>query len=326
MTRSDCGERPSVWPKVSKERILDVGGFRDETDTQAIFAEATWKVSKVVSLTVGARYEEEDRYREGGAGPLNLDFSDSYQEFLPKGTLTWDASEEWTLGFTAGRSYNGGGAGITFSPPFVAYTYDPEFVKNYEGFARGWLLEGKLSLTANIFYNEFEDMQLPFTLAVNSTVIRNAEKASTFGVEAGASYYFTPGNELFVNLGLLQTEVDRYADPTVEGNEFARAPAFSLDLGFILNPIANLNLSANVRYSDAYFSDATNTPRGKVDAYAVLNAQMAYTLKSTRLFITANNLLDSDNEVSILTGATLDADSATLLRPRIITAGVEFIF
>ncbi len=315
--------------RTEQDEVIDVlggGGFRDETESDALFGEVSWWINDVYNLTVGARYEEEQRTRVGSAGPLALDFKETYREFLPKATLSWEVHKDWTIGFTAGRGYNGGGAGITFSPPFAAYTYDPEFVWNYEGFARGSMLNGRLGLTANIFYNDFEDMQLPFTLAANSTVIRNAEKASTYGIEAGLNYLFSPGNEMFADLGLLQTKVDRYADPTVEDNELARSPAFSLELGLVTTPLTHFEISANVRYTDAYYSDATNTPRGKVDAYALANAQMAYTLKSTRFYITVENLFDSDNEVLILTGATADADSATLLNPRTIMAGVEYSF
>lgn len=303
------------------------GTFVDETDNDAIFGEGTWKINNAVDWTLGFRYEKEDRYRVGGAGPLKVNFQDQYQEFLPKSTLTWHTSSDWTLGVTVGRGYNGGGAGITFSPPFVAYTYDPEFVWNYEGFARTLLLDGRMGLTTNVFYNEFEDMQLPFNLGVNSSVIRNAERASTYGLEAGIDYNFSSsGSQVFMNAGLLQTQVDRYNDPTVEGKDLPRSPAFSLDAGFTLVPIERLEFTADVRYSDAYYSDATNTPRGKIDPYSVVNAQLAYNWPKTRIFLSVRNLLDDDSEVSILTGATPAADGATLLQPRRVSAGIEIEF
>jgi len=302
------------------------GTFRDETDSDAILAELTWQFTPAIDITLGARYEQEDRYRVGGAGPMQLDFSDSYSEFLPKASITWQTSEQLTLGVTAGKAYNGGGAGITFAPPFQAYTYAPEFVTNYEIFTRASLLDGQLTLNSNLFYNKFDDMQLPFLLGINATVIRNAEKATTYGLEAGARYTFTSGDEVYLNLGMLHTKVDRYADVTVQGKDLARAPAFSVDLGVTSTPIENLVISANLRYTDTYYSDATNTPRGKVDAYALANAQIAYTINDFRLSLTAENLFDSDSETSILTGSSFDADAATLLKPRVLTASLEYSF
>jgi outer membrane receptor protein involved in Fe transport len=315
--------------RTEQDEVIDIfggGSYRDESESNAIFGEATWWMTDAYRVTLGGRYEEEKRYRVGNAGPLFVDFDETYKEFLPKATLAWDANDDWTLGMTVGKGYNGGGAGITFSAPFVAYTYDPEYVWNYEGFLRGTLMDGKLDVTANIFYNDFEDMQLPYSLSSSSTVIRNAEKATTYGVETGAKYHFSQGNMVFVNLGLLSTKVDSYGDVTVEGNDLARAPAFSFDVGFTITPMPRLEFSTNLRYTDAYYSDATNSPRGKVDAYSVANAQMVYTVNSTRFYLTAENIFDSDSEVSVLSGATASADSATLLKPRTISAGIEYSF
>jgi iron complex outermembrane receptor protein len=102
-------------------------------------------------------------------------------------------------------------------------------------------------------------MQLPFSLGVNATVIRNAEKATTYGLECGVKYAFNSNDEVYFNRGLLQTDVDRYADLSIQGNDLARAPAFSADLGITNTPIDNLVLSANIRYTGAYYSDTTNT-------------------------------------------------------------------
>ncbi|WP_369856102.1 TonB-dependent receptor [Candidatus Thalassolituus haligoni] len=302
------------------------GTFRDETDNDAVLGELNWRISEAMALILGARYEEESRYRVGGAGPLLIDFEDEYKEFLPKISVSFYPDELWTLGLSAGRGYNGGGAGITLSSPFVDYSYDPEYIWNYEGFMRGQLMDQRMGVTANVFYNRFSDMQLPFNLASGSTVIRNADKATTWGLEAGMDYYLSEGNEVYLNLGLLKTRVDRYDDDTVEGNQLARSPAYSLDTGVLATPYDGLELTLSVLYTDAYYSDATNTPRGKVDPYAVVNAQVSYAIKQTRLFLSGKNLLDNDSEVSILTGDTAADDSATLLQPRTLLAGVEFGF
>ncbi|WP_181902189.1 TonB-dependent receptor [Thalassotalea euphylliae] len=286
------------------------GTFDDETENRALYGELNWQINEQVNLSLGGRYEREERYRKGGAGPLRIDFSDTYHEFLPKATIAWHVDDNWTVGVTAGKGYNGGGAGITFSPPFVTYTYQPEFVTNLEGFARADLLANRLSLTANVFYNRYKDMQLPFSLGADATVIRNAERASSYGLETSATYYLSKQSQIFANFGLIETEVDRYSDPTVEGKDLARAPAFSADIGMIIEPIDKLSVSANIRYTDAYYSDATNTPRGKVGPYTVANMQVSYQFNHSRVFVKADNIFDADDEVSIITPSAARADSA----------------
>ncbi|WP_261842189.1 TonB-dependent receptor [Aliamphritea ceti] len=309
-----------------QNEVIDIfggGAFQDQTDSQAVFGEVNLLLSDEHSLTLGARYEKEQRKRSGNAGPVTLNFDETYREFLPKATLFWDLHDDWTVGFTAGKGYNGGGAGITLSPPFLAYTYKPEYVWNYEAFLRGSMLDGHLDITANIFHNDFKDMQLPFNLAADSTVIRNAEEATTSGIEAGARYHFSPGNEVFANLGLLQTKINKYSDASIQGKDLARAPAFSLDVGFITTPLPDFEISANLKHSDAYYSDATNSPRGKVDPYTVANTKLAYTIQNNlKIHLAVNNIFDNEDTVLINTSRS----SATILNPRMITAGIEYNF
>lgn len=299
------------------------GKFRDRTATTAAFGEVTYKFAPDLKLVAGARYEEETRFRDGGAGPFVINFNEVYKEFLPKATLSWDAADNVTVGVTAGRGYNAGGAGFTYAAPFVSYQYKPEHVWDYEAFIRTALLDGQLTLTGNLFYNDYDNLQLPFVLSPLSTVIRNAEKASTYGAETMATYRPTTSIELFGSFGLLQTNVDRYSDPLVQGNDLPRAPAFTSDAGFTVTPWQTLSLNADVRYTDAYYSDATNKARGKTSPYAVVNAQVSYDFEVARLFLASRNLFDSHAPIAIIPGATPAADYATLVQPRTFTVGIE---
>ena len=222
------------------------GAFRDRTQTTAAFGEFTGKLTDALTLVLGGRYEVEHRFRTGYAGPFLIDFDETYREFLPKATLSLRASDAITVGVTAGRGYNGGGAGFTYYEPYVSYTYKPEFVWNYEGFLRSALAGGKITLTANVFYNDYKGLQLPYSLGVLSTVIRNADKATTYGAEAGVSWNPSKGNSVYANIGLLKTKVNRYDDPLVQGNDLLHAPAFTSDVGFTFSPDGKFEMGGDV--------------------------------------------------------------------------------
>jgi len=299
------------------------GTFYDRTETTAGFGEFTYKFTPALRLTAGARYEEETRHRLGAAGPFIIAFDETYREFLPKATLAWDVIDNVTVGVTVGRGYNGGGAGFTYSAPFVSYQYRPEFVWDYEGFVRAALLDNKLTLTGNVFYNDYKDLQLPFSLSALSTVIRNAERATTYGAEAQANYKPIEELELFASIGLLKTEVNRYSDPTIQGNDLPRSPAFTSSVGFNWNAWQKLTVGADLRYTDAYYSDATNTARGKTSPYALVNAQVAYDFGVVHLFVASRNLFDSRAAIQVIPQATPTLDVATLTQPRTFTVGLE---
>ncbi|HVV28307.1 MAG TPA: TonB-dependent receptor [Rhizomicrobium sp.] len=299
------------------------GTFHDRTETTAGFGELTYKFTPALRLTAGARYEEENRYRVGSDGPFVINLDATYKEFLPKATLAWDVLDNVTIGATAGRGYNGGGAGFTYSAPFISYEYKPEFVWDYEGFVRASLLDHRLTLTGNVFYNDYKDLQLPFVFNPTSTVIRNAERATTYGAEVQANYKPVEDAEIFASIGLLQTKVNEDADPTIQGNELPRSPAFTSDVGFNVTPWRKLTVGADLRYTDAYYSDAFNNARGKTSPYAIVNAQVSYDFEAARIFVATRNLFDSRAPVVIGPGTTPAQDIATLTRPRTFTVGLE---
>ena len=314
--------------RTHQNEVIDLysgGAFRDRTETTAAFGEFTGKLTDALTLVMGGRYEVEHRFRQGYAGPFVIDFDETYREFLPKATLSLRASDAITVGVTAGRGYNAGGAGFTYYAPYVSYTYKPEYVWNYEGFLRGSLAGGKVSLTANIFYNDYKGLQLPYSLGPLSTVIRNAEKATTYGAEAGIVWAPSKGNQIYANIGLLKTRVNRYDDPLVQGNDLLRAPAFTSDVGFNFSPDGKFEMGGDVRYSDSYYSDVFSNARGKVSPYAVVNAQLAYNLGPARLSLSVRNLLNSAHPIDyvIYGGAVY---GATILQPRTVTGGVELRF
>jgi len=306
------------------------GAFRDRTNTKAAFGELTWRPTQPLTLTLGTRYESEARDRTGAAGVFVTDFHKTFDAFLPRATLSYAASERVTVGATIGRGYNAGGAGFAFNPPFPSFTYGKETVWNYEGFVRASLLGGRLRLNGNIFFNDYRGLQLPFDVSQNpvapATIIRNAERATTYGAEIEARLRAASWLDLYGSAGLLKTKVNRYDDPSIQGNDLPRAPAFSATAGFSLRPWQGLDLGANLHYTDAYYSDVFNNARGRTDAYALVNAQIGYRFGPARVFVAATNLFDTVEPILIMPGATPAADIANVTHTRTVSGGIEFSF
>jgi iron complex outermembrane recepter protein len=319
--------------RAEQDEAIDLfggGTYNDRTVTRALFGELTFRPSDAVRLTLGTRYEEEERDRVGGAGPFPIDFHRTFRAFLPRATLSVSPNERITYGVTVGRGYNAGGAGFAFNPPFTSFVYDKETVWNYEGFVRTSLLGGRLRLNGNIFFNDYSGLQLPFDLAQNpsapATIVRNAERATTYGAEMEARFRAMAALDLFASAGILKTKVNRYDDPSIQGNDLPRAPAFSFTAGFSARPFAGFDASADLRYTDAYFSDVFNNARGRTDPYVLVNAQLGYRIGPARLFVSATNLFDKVEPIVRLLGATPALDIANLAHTRRLTAGVEFGF
>lgn len=316
-----------------QHEVIDLFGggiFDDKTLTTAIFGETNWRATEQVELTLGARYEQEERDRVGKAGNFVIDFHETFEEFLPRATLKYRPDAATTFGVTIGKGYNSGGAGFAFNPPFPSFVYDKETVWNYEGFVRSALLDNRLQLTGNLFFNDYSGLQLPFVVAVSAsgpaTVIRNAERATTYGAEAEARFQLSPAVDLRASAGLLQTKVNRYNDPLIEGRDLPRAPAFSGGVGVTVRPIENLDASLDAKYTDAYYSDVFNTARGKTKPYTLVNAAVGYRFSHARVFGQVSNLLDEKTPALLSPAVNPASDLANMTRPRRFTAGVELAF
>ncbi len=323
---------PYLFYSHQKEAIDLFGGgkFKDSTLTWAVFGEATWRPSSLFDLTFGSRYEKENRDRSGGTGPFLINYHRSFDAFLPRATASLHTSPQTTWGVTVGRGYNSGGAGFAFNPPFPSFTYEKETVWNYEAFVRTSFFDDRMKVRANIFYNDYRGLQLPFDVAQNpsapATIIRNAEKGTTYGAEVEARFTVHEGLDLKASGGLLQTKVNRYTDPSVQGRDLPRSPAFQFSAGVYAAPIRNVDVSADVRYTDSYYSDVFNNARGKTDPYAEVNAQAGYRIGFARLFVSVTNLFNTHTPVLLTPVANPANDIASMNRPRRFMGGIEAAF
>lgn len=296
--------------------------FADKNRVLAAFAEGTWFAGPQWEITAGARIERESHRRTGGSSVLSLDLDKSQTVFLPKIDIAYKPTENLTTGIKAARGYNPGGAGITFGTPVVSYTYEPEYVNNYELYARyrpntQWLL------AANAFYNDYKNMQLPFYLGPNSVVIRNADKVNTYGAEVEAHWQPDDKLDLHASLGLLKTRIKRYPQSGIEGNALGRAPAYTANLGASYRLDSGWKLGGDLRMVGSYHSQASNAEVGKIGAYRQLNLHAGYAFKNGEITLYADNVLNSDSPVFI---PLADRREALIQRPRSVGVNLTYHF
>ncbi|HEY8553865.1 MAG TPA: TonB-dependent receptor [Burkholderiales bacterium] len=306
------------------DEVIDIGpgSFDDKTRTVAIFGEGTRTFFDKWDLTLGARYERESRERFGGlSGFIDVDLDETYDAFLPKLGIAYRPNDRHTVGFVVQRGWNAGGAGVDFSS-FTSFIYDEEFVWNYEAYFRSRLLDGRLQLTGNVFYADYENHQRLAYLDPSdpaSGVIRNAESTAAYGAEIGVQWLARSDLELFASVGLLETEIKRFSASALDltGNEFARAPKFTASFGAIHRRPSGFTFGFDGQYVGSYFSDDDNDPAEKVDGYFLLNAQVAYERRNLRVYAFVTNILDKDHELLLFDG------NAQLVDPREVGVGVQ---
>ncbi len=274
--------------------------FNDKTKTKAAFGEITFTPDIPFELTLSARYEQEHHQRKGKSAMFSINRDKKYNVFLPKADIAWKINDDQRLGFKVGKGYNPGGAGVTFGVPYTSYEYDAEYVWNYELYHRWTSADKRLRINSNLFYNDYKDMQLPFTLGPNSIVIRNADKVVTYGAEINTEWQATEKLALNAGIGMLKTDIKRYPNSSIEGNKLARAPSFSGKVGANYRLLDHLEIGTNYSYNSSYYSTADNLANGKVGHYDQLDVYLVYDFKHARITLYADNVLNSRKDILLV--------------------------
>lgn len=281
--------------------IVGLGTFDDRQDSLGLFGEATLTPLPKLTLTAGLRYQRDEQRRAGFLGPFELAFDRGFDAWLPKLSIAYEIVDGVRAGLLAQRAFNPGGTTLSFLTG-EQDDFGAETLWNYEAFLRASLVGGRLTLAANLFYNDIGEAQRPQLRIVRLpdgsetffTEFDNAPAAESYGLEVEADWRATPRLSLRAGLGLLETRVveTRSAADPLRGKEFQRSPAVTGFAALDWRPLDPLRLSAQARHSGGYFSDDLNLPELRIPAYTVVDARAAYEAGPLTLFGYARNLFD----------------------------------
>ncbi len=345
-TRVNFGDENSTWSgvaglfysSVKSNDILHNRGlsdFDDKKQSVGLFSEVTYRFAERWALTGGLRYQYDKVERTGISNFTRevLDFDESYDEILPKISLSYDITPDFTVGGLISKGYNPGGVGLSFVTSEY-YTFKPETVWNYELFARAHLLDDRLIVTGNIFYADHKNSQQVVPDYLNGqlygSLVLNADEATSYGMELSASYQALDNLLVRGSLGMLHTKLDKItnaAGAAFEGNEFGKAPGYMFSLGADWDITEQVRLSADVRHTDGYYSTSENYPAYYVDSYTVANARITYApSENWQLYAYVDNIFDERAATWKYDDRTAGGIVASMLEPREYGLGLKVKF
>jgi outer membrane receptor protein involved in Fe transport len=216
--------------------------YRSNTDdmqlkTYGLFGEGYYKFSDTVKLTVGLRYNHDEKTVKARttlasflapysstnayASPFIASFDADagiagnqlfqvrnvkFGEWTGRAVLDWNVTEDNLLYASYSRGYKSGGINPPLSPVFaVPESFAPEFVNSFEVGSKNTFGNVQLNLTG--FYYDYKGLQLSRIVA--RTSVNDNVDAKIYGLEAEAVLH--PTRELTVNLNAsyLHTEVSQ---------------------------------------------------------------------------------------------------------------------
>lgn len=233
--------------------------------------------------------------------------SDEFGGFLPKLGVGYNFDDDRSVSFTIQRGYRSGGTAINGATS-TAYQFDQEFTWNYELAFRSQWLDNALTLNANIFYVDWTDQQQNVQLDrvnVFDVEIQNAAQSTVQGFEIEGFYDATSELDLYGSVGYAKTEFKDYivfrndVEFDFSGNEFPRAPRWTLNAGATWRPGENWITNVNANYASASFIRADDFQINRdVDARTLVNFRTGWENDNFGIYFVGNNLLDEEYRIS----------------------------
>ena len=221
-------------------------------------------------------------------------------------------------------------------PPFtVPAEVDTDDVDNFE---LGWkttLLDNQLRFNGAAFFIDISDLQTTIfdPNIVNLFFSDNAADAEVLGIEGDITYAPEAIQGLTINgaFSILDSEITEVITPTgdvVEGDELAFAPTFQGNLRAryewdLANELIG-HVQPSIVYSSASNSDILQFNTDRVQGFTQVGLALGVSADSWSGEIYANNLLNSQGEISRAFGN--DVQRVTPVRPRTIGARVAYNF
>jgi len=191
--------------------------FRSENpyrlDSTAGFGEAYYQVTPDLKLTGGLRWTDDKKefwnipsqvFLMGGGYPLAGIVNQEWKEWTGRFVANWtprlDFTDQSLFYASYARGYKGGGANPPgpIADPLGAQTYvthpatfAPEFVNAYELGTKNTLLDGSMTLDADVFYYDYKGYQI--SQIVDRTSVNLNFNAKVDGAEVEATWEPLPG-------------------------------------------------------------------------------------------------------------------------------------
>lgn len=298
------------------------------TTTWALFTQGTYQFTDRLSATIGVRYSEEDKHVDGRsfrnlAGtclPLLCDAdprahpSESWTSLTPRFGVEYQASDDALLYFSYAEGFKSGGFNYQVINRIEEFrAYDPETASTYEvGFKTDWL-DRRLRINGDVYYTEYEDLQLRSTLAGGSdpalcpagptcSLVLNAPGVNLTGAELEVTARPTDALQLFLGVAYIDDEY-RPLTPGINfglvtaENDLPKTPTWAVNLGAQLDvPLSwgLLTLRGDYAYKTSMFTDYENTPQLEQDAFGLLNVRAALSFAEERweVAVSGQNVTD----------------------------------
>jgi iron complex outermembrane receptor protein len=228
-----------------------LGGVNTVTDQEttdwAIFGSLNWDVTETVAMTFEARYGNEEKkvtatdtnLRTGGQAVFQD--KDDWSSFLPKFTISWQASDDQMLYASYAYSKKSGGFNVVTATGAILpeeRSYGPENSDNYELGLKSTWADGRVVTTLAGYYVDWSDQIVRAIGQTGALLNVNAGATTSKGIEFDLMAQVTDNLDIRAGTAYNKSQYDEYffavlaaigMDPVLDGTTLQYAPEWTFN-------------------------------------------------------------------------------------------------
>lgn len=263
-----------------------------------------------LSASMGARYEYieksmDHRYENYIAAtgayvtpPSEYEISDNWGNLLGKFALEYQISPDYMLYASVAQGYSPGGFNYLETEKEYA-TFDEQRSIDYEFGLKAMLFSNKLMLNPNIFYSEYEDLQISQEVSSMKFIVVNAGKAHATGLELDFNAKPAKPVEIYGSLGITKAQYDEYEENSgygtadYGGNTMTNTPVYTVNIGAIYRHDNGFFAMLDYQRLGKTYLSKDNSDHFKRDAFSLVNTKIGWEGKNGfEGYLYVRNLLD----------------------------------
>lgn len=314
-----------------------------ESTAYAVFGELTWALlDERLDVTVGLRYFEEDRDFSEEIDPFLLGLiqlfdpsfdgmvSESFDSTNPRFNVKYMLNEDWSVygniskGFRTGQTQPAISLGLAILGGIeIPSGIDPESMWSYEIGTKGTFLDGRATLEAAAFFNDWEDLQVAVAVTPQVRALRNGGTAESRGVELAFTYLPVENLQLRLSGGYVDAEFTESVEGIniSDGDRIPDVPELTVAASGTYRWSVGDGLQGFAYGAAQYASERTDGINFAQDGDSTVRVDARVGVEGDRwgAYLFGENIFDEDGAVSpLLPGAF---GITTRLRP--MTYGVQ---
>ncbi|MDD3763902.1 MAG: TonB-dependent receptor [Nevskiales bacterium] len=295
-------------PSSGSRPVVKQTELEDERQFYGLYGQLEWQPRPSVSVFAGLRLNATEEQRDGEeetAAGEEVPAGDHRRQTRLSGAVgaawtVWRGGPDSVALYADVRdTYKP--AALDFGPDAEAQILEPETARSYEAGIKTRALGGRLSLDANLFYMNMDNLVVP-QIVDGTPGLGNAGTLFFKGGEIEARYRLGAVTRLYAAYARHDLRFGDYerlfdGEPTqLRGNFQELAPRHVASVGAWHAPDTGLQWAANAAYTGTRYLNKRNT--SKADAYTVFDAMLGYRFHGWGVSLVGTNLGDARDPVS----------------------------